>query len=822
MATPAEIADRMVRQLSITEPELDTSPGTPIRKILDTVAEAAAELTVDAFMATYQYDIDTREGADLDAFAALFGFFRLQAQRSGGYILLQRTTPAPESILIPPGSQASTGGTSPVLVRTLVPALFPKGNVVLEVPVEAIVGGSQGDLAAGAITRWLTPIEGITSITNPSPLTGGADVETDAQFRDRIKRTIFRNLAGTKDMYLGLALGQKDTSYAEVYGPYERWIERIEIVGGVGAPSIATPPGAVSYTVSVDAGGTISTIVPGIPNRINNGDYVYITGMTGTGNGAAFNGFKRVNQVLGVRSFKVSNIDTGAVVAGTGNTGTGTMIIINRMAAAGPMGYAFGIDIDQNNIFPKTMYSVDFSAAPPRITVLDTDTIPDGVYEFSFIYATQGSRNTPFKTTGVISDRIDVWLDGETVEQADVVAVLDGNNILDWTSSGYPLGSYLRRNGQRPAQSSMILPLPLAPIVSVPSSISLGSQVYTEGTDYHVIDRVEHDLIGSMESVSGIEFVTPDASATIASGTNATPVVLTTSAPHTFKVGQRVRVEGYSRASVNGDWYITAVGASTITLGGSTIPGGTGSGGTVRMFHPVSISYPFNRAPLEVQRDIEEWRLAGTDVLVHKARLLPLKFFFAVILNPGFTTTSVQSSIESALAPLLRSVGIGGILQISDVLSTVSQVSGIDSVRMLSGADAAPVTITGITYSAPNTTVTTASAHNLVAGDLVDISGVAGATSMNAVWYVSEIVTSTQFRVLDGSLNSAYTSGGVMRKADYAIHIMSVDGTRPIVLVADRTQTPSRVIDVHANETEQFVLHSVDLTVKAQNTWGVN
>lgn len=282
MATPNEISSRITKTLAISEPELDTGVGTPLRKIIDTVAEAIAETTVDSYLTAYQYDIDTRSGADLDAFAAMFGFIRNVAKRASGTILLQRTTPAPESIIVYAGSQAATTGSPPVIVRTVTPAVFPRSTVVLEIPVETIEGGSAGNLAAGAITRWLTQIEGITSITNPAPLVGGSNTETDEQFRDRLKKTIFRNLAGTKDMFMAIALAQKDTSTCEVYTAYERWTERIEIIGGTGSPSIAnisTNQASVATNVVLTATNASPSFLTMVTQHsLNVGDYVYISG----------------------------------------------------------------------------------------------------------------------------------------------------------------------------------------------------------------------------------------------------------------------------------------------------------------------------------------------------------------------------------------------------------------------------------------------------------------------------------------------------------------------------------------------------------------
>jgi uncharacterized phage protein gp47/JayE len=832
MATPNEIAGRMLGALAVSEPELDTGVGTPIRKIIDAVAEAMSEITIDAYLTTYQYDVDSRSGADLDSFAAMFGFYRILARRAHGTILLQRTTPAPESVIIQAGSQASTFDNYPVVVQTVVSAIFPRSGVVLEVPAEAIEGGSRGNLSAGAITRWMTNVEGVTSITNPEPFSGGSDVETDEQFRARLKKTIFRNLAGTKDMYLAIGLAQSDTLNAEVYSAYERWTERVEILGGTGSPSIATQTPDRSFTIVGATNASPSRVGGGRPHDLNIGDVVYISGATGN---TAINGLRRVKWVDDHNYLYLEDME-GAAVNGNGayDANTATCRPVNRMATAVTDSYAFGRSIDFNDIFPTTMYTVDFTAAPPVITVVDTESIPDGIYEFSFMYTSQGSRNHPNRTTGIVADRVDIWIDGDTAESASVVSVLDSANTMDEQTSGYAKGAYRRSNGDRPnhangATPPLFLPLPLAPATTIPSALTLGAATYTEGTDYWQVERVTDDVRGSTEARSGIEFAVGEAtnvqeSITVVSTTDATPVVVTLSGAHRFAVGQRVRITGCSQATLNNDWYLSAVdgGAGTITLGDSTAPGGTGAGGTARLFHPVSIEYTFNAAPIQAQRSIEEWRLAGTNVLVHKAAAVPLKFFVAVILRPGYTVLSVQSPAEAVVRDVLRNAGIGGVVQISDILTALGGVSGIDSVRMLAGGDRTTVAVTAASTSGADALITTGTAHGLAQDDLVDLSGIVGATSLNGVWRVKSITSTTQFKVEWGYLNSAYVSGGTVRSGNFATQIMSPDGSRPVLLVADRSQTLARPIDIQANDIEHFTLSALDITLRAQNSWGVN
>lgn len=829
MATPNEISSRITKTLAISEPELDTGVGTPLRKIIDTVAEAIAETTVDSYLTAYQYDIDTRSGADLDAFAAMFGFIRNVAKRASGTILLQRTTPAPESIIVYAGSQAATTGSPPVIVRTVTPAVFPRSTVVLEIPVETIEGGSAGNLAAGAITRWLTQIEGITSITNPAPLVGGSNTETDEQFRDRLKKTIFRNLAGTKDMFMAIALAQKDTSTCEVYTAYERWTERIEIIGGTGSPSIAnisTNQASVATNVVLTATNASPSFLTMVTQHsLNVGDYVYISGAVGN---TAINGIRKVRYVSGYLGLYLEDLNGNPVNGNGVYTGSSaTLRPLGRMASAYPSNYAFGRDIDFNDIFSTTTYSVDFTVFPPLITVLDAVTIPDGIYEFSFLYTSQASRNYPNRTSNIIADRVDVWIDGQTIEQASTVQVLDSLNTMDEQSTLWPSGAWRRRNSARvnPANSASIplfLPLPLGPIIDVPTTLTIGSTTYTKDLHYFLVDRIEHTLAGSMEARSGLEFDTRATTTgaigqtmTISATTNATPVVVTVTAAHRLTVGQRIKITGATVAALNKDWYISAVTGTTITLQDSVAPGSTSAVGAVRLFHPVAIDYTFNSAPLEVQRNIETWRLAGSNVLVHKAVDLPLRFFVAVILKPGYTAASVQTNVDAAAAAVLKEAGIGGVVQISDVIAAISQVSGIDAVRMLTGND---MPLKTISAAANQGIVTTSTNHGFVANQMVDISGVTGMTSLNGSWTIASITSPTVF-VVNDQTTGVFGGPGVVRSGQFATQIMSVDGTYPAVLVVDRTSSPPRPTDLQANDTERFTLHSVVMTVKAQNSW---
>lgn len=238
MPTPEQVTSQMRQTLALTEPDLDTSVGTPVRKILDAVAEAIAEASVDNYLLQYQYDVDSRTGADLDDFVRLFGFTRLPARRATGILTFERSNPAPQPFLIPTSTQVATEEAPSTVFVTVTPAVLGEGDSSVSVPAQALVAGAGGNVPADTVRRALTNIQGVTTISNQVAFEGGMDAESDDSLRQRFKRTLFRSLAGTESMYLGTALEDPNVTQANVIGSVKRFAEQIELVSGNAASTI--------------------------------------------------------------------------------------------------------------------------------------------------------------------------------------------------------------------------------------------------------------------------------------------------------------------------------------------------------------------------------------------------------------------------------------------------------------------------------------------------------------------------------------------------------------------------------------------------------
>jgi uncharacterized phage protein gp47/JayE len=245
VATQSDVAAQIVATLAITEPDLDTAIGSVTRKIIDAVSQQIADSYTDDHLLTYQYDIDSKIEADLDDFVQLFGITRIAAKRATGTVVFQRgsgDTTLP--IAIPVNTQIASSqigaGNSTIIVQTVTPGFMGQGVSTVEVPVQAVEPGLSGNVAAGLLTRFRSPIEGILSVTNVQPLTGGVGQETDSELRARWKRTVFRSLAGTESMYLGIALNDDDCFGANVVGATKTFTEQVQIGTDLRATSSLT------------------------------------------------------------------------------------------------------------------------------------------------------------------------------------------------------------------------------------------------------------------------------------------------------------------------------------------------------------------------------------------------------------------------------------------------------------------------------------------------------------------------------------------------------------------------------------------------------
>jgi hypothetical protein len=230
------IALQMLAQLRRLDPSVSAEVGTPERKILDTVAQSLSDSQLDLAALQQGLDIDSKYGDTLDRFLALFGFARQKATFSSGFVTFSRLVASTTDIVIPNNRQVRVppsdfGDTHEQAVFvTTTSVTLQAGQLEVVAPVRATVSGTSSNVAANTISEMIgNPVLGITSVTNEVATKGGIDREQDAELKIRFKNTVFRNLAGTKDQYIALAVSTQYSLKANVIGPQSYWREYMQV-----------------------------------------------------------------------------------------------------------------------------------------------------------------------------------------------------------------------------------------------------------------------------------------------------------------------------------------------------------------------------------------------------------------------------------------------------------------------------------------------------------------------------------------------------------------------------------------------------------------
>lgn len=491
--TAQEYSQQMRAQIKVLDPTLSMDPQTPERKIVDTVAEVLASASIDSYTLTYQYDIDTKVGTDLDKFVALFGFARQAGHRAVGTVTFSRATPPESDIFIDAGTQVTkpVSPVSPVVVFfTTSSVVLPAGGVSVETPIEAADVGPLYNVPAGSITQISGAATDISAVINENGTTGGTDQESDSELRVRFKNTIFRNIAGTKDQYLALAIASRFANKANIIGPISRFSEFAQI------PSSGTVISQIpysKYTYDYDyylTDGDISTETFYTPRGV---DYTFTNTVPPT-------------LAVNASSTTLTSPVTlpAAVIPVTSTTGFSA---VGKILIGGQV-------VSYTGTSPTTFTGASggvgtFAATTPVLYgTLRTGT----VVLFEHTYCSINSRNDP---TTNLTNYVDIYVSGQDGADASesVQFPTSSFNFSATSSSAYYTGKFVRNStGASPVVGNRFMELLWQPIITIPDTLVVNGIAYFAGTDYWQV-RDTTNYRGSRRSRDGIEWSTTAATA---------------------------------------------------------------------------------------------------------------------------------------------------------------------------------------------------------------------------------------------------------------------------------------------------------------------
>lgn len=185
----------------------------------------------------------TATGEALDLHAGMKGLERKKAGGSSGVLRFCRTTPAAAEIIIPEKTLCRTA-SGEVTFETAEQCVIPAGGTFAEAQAKSIEGGIASNAAAGRITVFATPPQGVAAVTNPAPFTGGTDAETDDELRSRLTALYSAVSNGTNPAFYYDTAMSFDFVYSAAVLPKARGAGSVDVViagkgGALSAEQIA-------------------------------------------------------------------------------------------------------------------------------------------------------------------------------------------------------------------------------------------------------------------------------------------------------------------------------------------------------------------------------------------------------------------------------------------------------------------------------------------------------------------------------------------------------------------------------------------------------
>jgi hypothetical protein len=487
--TQQQFSLQMLAQLRVLDPSVSGEVGTPERKMIDTVGQNLADNQIDLDALSNSLNVDTKYGATLDRFLNIFGFSRQKATYATGFVVFSRASPANVDIRIPAGTQLQAalpaipnlGQDYPIQVQFLTQfdTILPTGSTeTSQVPIQAAVAGVYGNVAANYINQILstttgTTVYGVTAVTNEAATSGGKNAEDDDEFKVRFKNTVFRNLAGTQDQYMALAIATAFTTRANVVGPASSYREYIQVPsaddtasGGGGnageySSALSTLPYA-KYVFKTEQPTFISSRDIGPDMVFFRQDSDYRINLTAT----------EKNRGDAKRLF----------TAGTGPDPTGAAVANNP-------------SITFMNVYTGT--NADVTAVRPGDLML---------LEYSYMSA--ASRND---ISLGITNAVDVYIDGGNDTQGSTVVTrpTTANAFLTDPNSKFYYENYRRVGSpeKRPLLGNVLMPLFWQPSYDVPDQIVVNTNTYFKNVHYWAVEDVS-TLAGTVRARNGIEWST--------------------------------------------------------------------------------------------------------------------------------------------------------------------------------------------------------------------------------------------------------------------------------------------------------------------------
>lgn len=194
--TREEIKNRMLSQIS---DEYDKSQGSFFHDVINALAIELEKAYMNQNKILDQGFVETATGEYLDRKAAEQGISRNPPTKAKTIVTIQGL----EGVTIEKGTKVASDAASYIITESKTIDSSKEANV----PVECEEAGAIGNVPVGAIKYFPVTISGLTSVTNPNPVTNGYNGESDEKLRSRYYNKVRTPAtSGNKNHYKNWAL----------------------------------------------------------------------------------------------------------------------------------------------------------------------------------------------------------------------------------------------------------------------------------------------------------------------------------------------------------------------------------------------------------------------------------------------------------------------------------------------------------------------------------------------------------------------------------------------------------------------------------------
>ncbi len=184
------------------KPNASVNEDTVVDGLIEGFSTTLANTTEQNLKEVYQaaYILDA-SGRQLTKRAEELGFFRKDAVKATGVVKFSRNQTATQDYTIPEGTVVETLAEDPVQFETREEVILSSGTRTVKANIQALEGGTSGNVGANTIEAMPSPPTGVGSVTNPNPtgdpayndtdgntLLVGADEEDDEELQNRVLR----------------------------------------------------------------------------------------------------------------------------------------------------------------------------------------------------------------------------------------------------------------------------------------------------------------------------------------------------------------------------------------------------------------------------------------------------------------------------------------------------------------------------------------------------------------------------------------------------------------------------------------------------------